>query len=163
MTDEEEEKQEQVPIDEIPLIEAEEEASPKVSEETLKQLSEYQLSLIPTCDSNVYKIIIEVNPPLTIGFAKFEKEQKAKCIVASQLELIAKSPNFSGLGEMTINILSGTYTGTFSLGKGLYSNPQKLKEDYLNLITKIKGKHLDNKGLKLKLFPVNPKPLNSKP
>lgn len=132
-----------------------------VYEETPKQpLSEYLFSLIPTCDSNVYKTTIEVSPALAIGFTKSKEKQKEKRIVASQLEFIAESPNFSGAGKMTVNVLSGGYEGAYSFGK-TYDNAQTLKIDYLKLITKIREKHRRNKGLGLKLFPLKPKSLNS--
>lgn len=131
----------------------------EVYEETLKQpLSEYSFSLIPTGDSNIYKTTIEVSPALAIGSFKSKKEKKY--IVANKLELIAESPNFSGVGKMTINVLVGTDIGSYSFGR-IYDDPQNLKEDYLKLITKIRGKHMDNKGLKLKLSPLKSISLNS--
>lgn len=131
----------------------------QLDEETLKQpLSEYSFSLIPTGDSNIYKTTIEVSPALAIGSFKSKKEKKY--IVANKLELIAESPNFSGVGKMTINVLVGTDIGSYSFGR-IYDDPQNLKEDYLKLITKIRGKHMDNKGLKLKLSPLKSISLNS--
>jgi len=150
-----EEKQEN--IDELPSIETED--LPKVPEETPKQLSKYQFSLTPTCNPNVYKTIIEVSPPFNIGSFKSKKEKKY--IVANKLELIAESPNFRGVGKITVNVLRGGYEGAYSFGK-TYDNPQTLKRDYLKLITKIREKHMDNKDLKLKLLSLKSKPLNSK-
>ncbi len=123
-------------------------------EETPKQnLSKYLFSLTQTLDSNVYKTTIEVTPALAIGVAKSEEGQEAKGIVASKLELIAKSPNFSRPGYMNIKVLSRSDEGVYSFGK-TYNNPEKLKKYYLKLIEKITKRHKKCESLKLLLFPL---------
>ena len=122
----------------------------KEIEEIYNEAIEYILNLTQTSNSNTYKTIIKTNPTLKLGYIGSE----GKDIVASNLEIIATSPDFNGPGGMTVNILSGKDAGHYSFGKK-YDKPKKLGKAYLNLIAEIKRKHRVNKSLDLDLYPIN--------
>ena len=117
----------------------------------------YSLSLDQTSDSNTYTTIIETLPSLYLGSVKKER----KGVLSNKLEIIAKSPDFNRNGEMIINVLEGKNIGSYSFG-GKYNKPKKLKKAYLNLIEEIKRKHIVTESLGLKLYPIDPKPQDSK-
>ena len=131
---------------------------PDKLQETLDEAYErmpikYSFNLTQTSNSNTYKTVFELSTLLSLGYVR----NKTKYIVASKLEIIAKSPDFDGPKGIIINVLDTTPKESYSFGKK-YNNPKKLQKDYEKLITKIKKAHMDNYSLSMDLYPIDPKP-----